>query len=363
MKEKRSLLWRWCPQPERVRATRTRPTDKPWIPLVASAILLSLLAFQGAQMWTPPVVNTIYPNNYSPASPVQPLAETPTETTPASQTVTTVLTDHFTVQFTFPESADPGNTIAISTTTTAKSSGTVDNLSIEVFAYTNRQLAKTTSTTVLTSKQVRSGNTWQTTLTAAIPPSADRSVMVGIVSETWEETSSYYNSYGYLPYYNSYPYYMSHPYYPNYPSYPYYDPSYPYNYPYNFTTYYVYEPSYVTVQKSSQQTVPLTYVLATTPEYEQLYAQDKALRQEYDSLLVKNNELSSKYEALRADHDQLTSKYNQLGSEYAATSLELNHFRSYTYVLIVIAIGLAAVVAFLVFERRRTAERAGQQGK
>jgi len=282
-------------------------------------------------MWTPSAVNAIYPNSYSPAYAAQPIAETPTQTTPASQTVTTISTDHFTVQLTFPESADPGNTITISTTTTAKSTGEVDNLSIEVLAYVNRQLAKATSATVLTNRQVHSGNTWQTTLSATIPPNADRSVTLGIVTETWEEMSSYYDSYGYLPYY---PY--------NYPS-----------YPYNFTMYYVYEPSYVTVQKSSQQTLPLTYVLATTPEYEQLSAQHKALRQEYDSLLAKHNELSSKYEALRLDYDQLTSKYNQLGSEYKATSLELSSLRIYTYVLIVITIGLAAAVAFLVFRTTR----------
>jgi hypothetical protein len=356
MKEKRSLLWRWCPQPERMRATRTRPTDKPWVPLVASALILSLLAIQGAQMWTPSAVNTIYPNSYPPASAVQPFAETPTQTAPASQTVTAVSTDHFTAQFTFPESADPGNTITMSITTTAKSSGKVDNLSIEVFAYVNRQLAKTTSTTVLTSKQVQSGNTWQTTLSVTIPSNADRSVIVGIVTETWEEMSSYYNSYGYTPYYQSYPYGYS---YPNYPTYP-------YNYPpyaYNTTMPYVYEPSYVTVQKSSQQTLPLTYVLATTPEYEQLYTQDKALRQEYDSLVAKHNELSSKYEALRSDNDQLTSKYNQLGSEYAATNLELNNFRTYTYVLIVVAIGLAAAVVFLALGRRGAVERKAKQDK
>jgi outer membrane murein-binding lipoprotein Lpp len=291
-------------------------------------------------MWSPSAVNVIYPNSYSPAYAAQPIAETPTQTTPASQTVTTISTDHFTVQLTFPESADPGNTIAISTTTTAKSTGEVDNLSIEVYAYVNRQFAKATSATVLTNRQVNSGNTWQTTLTVTISPNADRNVMVGIVTETWEETSSF-NSYGYLPYY------------------PYYYPS----YPYNSTVYYVYEPSYATVQKSSQQTLPLTYVLATTPEYEQLSAQYKALLQEYDSLLAKHNELSSKYEALRSDYDQLTSKYNQLGSEYKATSLELSDFRIYTYVLIVITIGLAAAVAFLVFRTRQAIETTGKQDK
>lgn len=314
-----------------MRATRTRLTDRSWIPLVASAFLLSLLAIQSAQMWSPSAVNVIYPSSYSPVSTAQPFSEMPTQPAQTSQTAATISTDHFTVQLTFPESADPGDTITVSTTTTAKSSGTVDSLSIEVLMYVNRQLAKATSATILTDKQVHSGNTWQNTLAATIPQNADRSVMVGIITETWEDTSSYYGSYGYLPYY------------------PYYYPS----YPYNFTMYYVYEPSYVTVEKSSQQTLPLTYVLATTPEYEQLLVQHKALRQEYDSLFAKDNELSSKYEALRSDYDELTSRYNQLASEYKATGQELSNFRIYTYVLIAAVIGLGAVIAFLVFERRQ----------
>jgi chemotaxis regulatin CheY-phosphate phosphatase CheZ len=116
------------------------------------------------------------------------------------------------------------------------------------------------------------------------------------------------------------------------------------------------EPSYVTVQKSSQQTLPLTYVLATTPEYEQLSAQQKQLQQEYDSVLTKNNELSSKYESLRSDYDQLTSKYNQLGSHYNAASLELSNYMTYTYVLIVVTVALAAAFVFLLFQRRQVSE-------
>jgi hypothetical protein len=327
-------LWRWCPQPERTRATRTRPTDRSWLPLVACAFLLSLLAIQGVQMWAPSAVNAVYPNTYSPIPAAQPMAEPPTQTTPSSQTVTTVSTDHFTVQFTFPESAEPGNTITISTITTAKASKQVHSLSIGVFAYVNRQLIQTTSAAVLTDRQVYSGNTWQTILTMTVPPNANRSMMIGTVTEVWEETSSYYNSYRYWPYQ------------------PYYYPPFPHDY----TMYYVYEPSYVTVQKSSQQTLPLTYVLATTPEYEQLSAQQKQLQQEYDSLLAKNSELSSKYESLRSDYDQLASKYNQLGSEYNATSLELSNFRTYTYVLILVTVALAGAFAFLLFQRRQVSE-------
>jgi hypothetical protein len=341
MKEKRSLLWRWCPQPERMRATRTRPTDRSWLSMVASAVLLSLLAIQGVQMWAPSAVNMVYPNSYGPIPAAQPMVETPTETTPVSQTVTTVSTDHFTIQFTFPESADPGNTIAISTITTAKASEQVDSLSIGVFAYVNRQLAQTTSSTVLTDKQVYSGNTWQTTLTMTVPLNANRSMMIGTVTEVWEETSSYYSSYGYWPYQpNYYP--------PSLTSHSTIRP-----HPYDYTMYYVSEPSYVTVQKSSQQTLPLTYVLATTPEYEQLSAQQKQLQQEYDALLAKNNDLSSKYESLRSDYDQLTSKYNQLGSEYNAANLELSNFKTYTYVLIVVTVALAGAFVFLLLLQRR----------
>jgi hypothetical protein len=334
MKEKRSLLWRWCPQPERTRATRTRPTDRSWLPLVASAFLLSLLAIQGVQMLAPSTVNAVYPNSYSPIPAAQPMVETPTETTAASQTVTSVSTDHFTVQFTFPESADPGDTITISTITTAKASEQVHSLSIGVFAYVNGQLTQTTSAVVLSDREVRTGSTWQTTLTMTVPPNTSRSMMIGTVTEVWEETSSYYNSYAHWPYQ------------------PYYYPPYPHDY----AMYYVYEPSYITVQKSSQQTLPLTYVLATTPEYEQLSAQHKQLEREYDSVLAKNNELSSKYESLRSDYDQLALKYNQLGSKYNAANLELSSFRTYTYVLILVTVALAGAFAFLLFQRRQVSE-------
>jgi hypothetical protein len=177
-----------------------------------------------------------------------------------------------------------------------------------------------------------------------IPPNANRSMTIGTVTEVWEETSSYYNSYGYWPYQ---PYYYP----PASASHTTIRP-----HPYDYAMYFVNEPSYVTVQKSSQQTLPLTYVLATTPEYEQLSAQQKQLQQEYDSVLTKNNELSSKYESLRSDYDQLTSKYNQLGSDYNAASLELSNYMTYTYVLIVATVALAGAFVFLLFQRRQVSE-------
>jgi len=339
MKERRSSLWRWCPQPERLKLARTRPTERTWLPLVASALILSLLAFQGIQMWTPSAVNTSYPNNYSAVPTVEPRLETPTETAPAAESTTSVSSDHLTVQFTFPESADPGKTITISATTTARANKKVNSLSIEVFTYVDQQLAKVATATVLKEQKIRSGDTWQTTLAVTIPLNAQRSTMIGTVTEVWEETTSYYSSSYYLPYYPYYPYYPYDPYYPP--------------YPYNYTIFYVYEPSYVVTEKSSQQTVPLTYVLATTPEYEQLLAKHKQLQQEYDALVAKHNELSSKYESLRVDYDQTVSRYNKLESNYNTAVLELANYKTLTYILIVVAVALGAAFVFLLVQRRR----------
>jgi len=281
------------------------------------------------------------PNSYAPFPPVQPALEAPAQTTTASQITSTVSTEHLTVQLSFPESADPGQSVTVSATTTAKSNGKVVGLTIEVYSYADKQLVKVASETVVKDKRVRSGDTWQTSLTAVIPANAQRAAMVGTVTEVWEETSYYYSSRYYRPYYDYY--------------YPYYRYDFPYPYDYSMY-YYVYEPSYTVTQKSSAQTVPLTYVLATTPEYEELLKKHEQLSQEYDQLVAKHNELSSKYDSLRADYDQTVSKYNQLQSDYNSATLELGNYRLYTYVLIVVAVVLSIVSLFLVLQRRQPAE-------
>lgn len=330
MKGRRFSFWRWCPHPERMKSTRTRPTDRPWVPLVASALILSLLAMQGIQMWMPSAVNANYLNSYDAVPVVQPAQQPQDEIATASEATAIISSDHVTVQFIFPESADPGKTVTVSTVTTAKANMKVNDLTIEVFIYVDKQLTRAGAATVLKDKKIRSGDTWQTTLTVIIPLNAQRSAMIGTVAESWEETASYY--------YSPYSYWAYYPYYP-YPPYP--------SYPYNYTVFYVYEPSYVVTEKSSKQTVPLTYVLATTPEYEALLAKHQQLQQDYDSLVAKHNELSSKYESLRADYDQIVSKYN-------AATQELNNFRNLTYTLLVVSVVLAAALALLFMKKQAT---------
>jgi len=343
MKARRILRWKWCPHPEHINVSRTRPADRSWIPLFASALVLSLLAFQGIKMWAPSALNTPFPNTYGSFAAVQPALETPAEATPAAQLTTVVSTEHVTVQLVFPEFADPGETITISARTTAKSSGKVISLTIEVFSYIDKQLVKATSETVVKDKNVRSGDAWQTSLLSVVPTSTQRSAMIGTVTEVWEETLTYY----YGPYYYG-PYYR-------WPGYPY-SPPYPCDQNVCYYNYYVYEPSYVVTQKSLQQTVPLTYVLATTPEYEELQKKHEQLRKDYDELVAKHNELASKYDSLRGDYDQTVSKYNKLQSDYNSTIQELSNYRLATYILILVVVALGIAVLFITLRRQRPRE-------
>ena len=133
----------------------------------------------------------------------------------------------------------------------------------------------------------------------------------------------------------------------------YFSPYYPYCAPdqYGYVVCYVYPQSYVTTQKSSQRTGPLTYVLATTPEYEDLLKKHEELRHDYEALVSRHNELSSRYESLRTDYDQTVAKYKQLGSAYNSATLELNSYKTSTYILILVTIILGGALGFLLLRR------------
>jgi hypothetical protein len=236
-----------------------------------------------------------------------------------------------TVKFTFPESVIPGETVTASASVTAKSSAKVKTLSVEIFCYADRQLVKSVAQVILNDKKVRSSDSWQSSLAVTVPMNAQRAALIGTVTEVWEETTQYYNSYYPWPWY--YP---------------------PYSYPYNYTVYYVYEPAYFIENKSVQQTVPLTYVLATTPEYEALKVEHNQLEQEYDALVTRHNELSSEYDSLRSEYDQTVAKYTELQSQYNSTVQELNTYRTLTYVLVLVAAALAVGLSFLLLRNRRS---------
>jgi len=233
------------------------------IALVASALILSVLLIQGAQVWASPSVNGAIPTRSR-----------------------VVSTDHMTVQLTFPDSVYPGQSITIKATTNAKSNGRIIRLSIDIFSFSlvDNQLTRLASQTIVTDEVVKSGDNWQSSLVVVIPTYAPPGPLIGTLTEVWQvwrgavqETPNYYSDYYsscYCRPYSNYPYYYSGPSYRTY--------TYTYNtheyvrYPSGFTVLrttphdyalrYTYEPALYyppshAPQVSSEQTFPLTYVL------------------------------------------------------------------------------------------------------
>jgi hypothetical protein len=238
---------------------------------------------------------------------------------------------HFDLTLTFPETANPGDSIMISVNAAARTSVRVVDLSIQVLAYMEGgDLQSIGSVSLANDQNVKKGDTLQKDLTLTIPTNIPRGELIAIVSETTSTTTYptyYYQNYpGYYQYY--YDYYG-------------YDQNYagPYwYYPYYYSYYY---PQSTSQQDVESKTLPCTYVLATTPEYVQL-------RSDYDRL-------NSQYQDSQAKYQQATSQINELNNKLAAKDKELNDARILGYAFMAAtAIVLAALVAIVLLSRRKT---------
>lgn len=243
---------------------------------------------------------------------------------------------HFDLTLTFPETANPGDSIMISVNAAARTSVRVADLSIQVLAYMQGgDLQSISNVSLANNQNVKKGDTLQKDLTLTIPTNIPRGELIAIVSET---TSTTTYAYGYYPTY----YYENYPgYYPYYYDYYGYDQNYagPYwYYPYYYSYYY---PQSTSQQNVESKTLPCTYVLATTPEYVQL-------KSDYDRL-------NSQYQDTQAKYQQATSQINELNNKLAAKDKELNDARILGYAFIAATvIVLAALVAIVLLSRRKT---------
>jgi hypothetical protein len=200
--------------------------------LLVSALLVSLLALQGTQVW----------------------ADTPTQLT------STVTTNHFSVMLIFPASVSPGQSEQISATTTATSSANIISFSIDISSYVNGQPVRLASQTILGSTTVQTGAKWQTLLTVNIPPDAQAGPLIGTVTEVWQSPSYYSSYYGTSYYYTSYygmPYYTR-----NYPNYNTYQSNMPQR---NYPNYNTHQYQYNTPQQGYQNSNTYPYQLYQYP--------------------------------------------------------------------------------------------------
>lgn len=217
---------------------------------------------------------------------------------------------HFDIEVTYPASVKPGDTATVSVSATSKASTYVRDLIVEILVpSTGGDLRLVTSISVVRETSVRSGDRFSRTATVTVPTDTPRSFMMATASEN---VRTYYYSY-YYPY--TYPYYRwSH------------NQSY---YWYWWPVYY----SYRTYSDSVETGIaPLSYVLATTPEYIQLKA-------DYDRLSEDYTELTDRYARLQTDYDNVVAKNESLDAALAMTRIAL--------IAVVVAVAVVTVVLLL----------------
>jgi len=223
---------------------------------------------------------------------------------------------YFDLDLTYPMNGKPGETITIAVTATAKKDCEVQDLSVEFFAYSGSGDPRSIgSASVVKQTNVVSGNSFQKSTALTIPADAPRSFLMAVASETvrtYTYMYSYYYVYPYWWWYNASRYWWWHP------------------------VYYGYRSYLDTVDK---ETGPLTYILATTPEYTQLKA-------DYDKLTSEYNKLSSDQAALNTRYNRLNDEYQRLLVERENLTQELALTRIFLYCLAV-AVAVVAVVLYL----------------
>lgn len=208
---------------------------------------------------------------------------------------------YFDIYFSYPANGKPGETITVTLTATAKKNCEVQDISVEFFAYSiSGEPRLIGSTSIVKQASVVSGNSFQKSVSLTIPMDAPRSFLMAVASETvrtYSYTYSYYYTYPYWWWYNATRYWWGW-----YPAY------------YGWRTY------TDTVDKS---TGPVTYVLATTPEYIQLKADHDKLTSDYNKLTSDYSALNARYGRLSEEHQKLLADNENLVQELALTRVAL----------------------------------------
>jgi len=258
-----------------------------------------------------------------------------------SQVTSTVSLSHLNVQLTYPSQVLPGQSVTINLTAQAKDNFQLTSLAVQVYLADQSNLRQLLSTTVTQNTVMTSGNQINKQIQVTVPSDASRTSLVALVTESVGLTS---NSYAYgNPYWNGYNNW--------------YGTSYPYYYYSNPSIYYgsYYFGSYVSsnYQSSSDNAIaPLSYVLATTPEYAALQSQYQQLQAQNQQFQTQNQHLLQQLQALQNSTAQKDSTINNLNNQ-------LSSARTTTTLVGIVAVVLAiAVVALaaLHFKPTKTAE-------
>jgi hypothetical protein len=121
------------------------------------------------------------------------------EATASNQTfIKDVSLENFDVKLTYPSTLKPGESISILLTATAKNDRRILELTVNIYSYTaGGDLQRIDSFTIIKDKYVTRGDVWRESLTVTVPSDTPRSVLIGAVSEVWEEPVYYWAYWAY----------------------------------------------------------------------------------------------------------------------------------------------------------------------
>lgn len=245
---------------------------------------------------------------------------------------------YFDVDVSYPDSVKPGETITIYVTATAKKDCEIQDLTVELFAYSISGESKLV-TTISVSKQttVTSGNSFQKSTSVTVPADALRSFLIAVASES---VRTYSYSYSY-PYYYGYPYW----------SYSY------WSYGTDRSRYWWWYPVYYSyrtyVDLVDKEMGPVSYVLASTPEYIQLKTDYEKLTADYSKLSSDYSALNTRYSKLNEEHQALLAANERMTQTLAITRIAL-------YSLVV---GIVVAAALMYLQRKGRVVVTFQPGK
>jgi len=244
----------------------------------------------------------------------------------------TVVLNHLNVQLAYPSQVLPGESVTVNLTAQARDNFVLSSLTMQVYSADQNNLRQLLSTVVASNTIMQSGQQINKQIEVNVPSGASRTSLIAQLSESIGTTGA--SSYPFNPYAYPYPYGNGAWYqYGAYPTYPYYY----FGYSYSPTTYYpIYPSTSYNVQGGADDGIaPLSYILATTPEYVTAQMQNQ-------QLLSQNQQLQQEIQALQnstAQKDNTISNLNTQLSYAQGTTIVAE------IVAVILAIALVAVSA------------------
>jgi hypothetical protein len=242
----------------------------------------------------------------------------------SNQVTSTLSLTHLNVQLTYPTQVVPGESATINLTAQAKDSFQLTSLTLQVYLADQNNFRQLLSTTVAQNTVMPSGNQINKQIQVTVPSDAPRTSLVALVTESVSVSVGmpsynypygypYWNGYGNVYGYGSYPYYFSPP------------------------SYYYYSAGSYTYQSSSDDAIaPLSYVLATTPEYVTLQSQ-------YQQLKAQNQQLQQQLQTSQNSTAQKDSTISNLNNQLSLAQRTTTLLEIVTVILAIAVVALAAL--------------------